>query len=47
VRVDRIKDMSVHVSTCTNYDFKALAPAKDGCAFLRLVTNMSDRFSGL
>jgi hypothetical protein len=25
-RLDRSKDMSVHVSTCTSYDLNALAP---------------------
>jgi len=26
VRLDRSKDMSVHVLTCNNYDFNALTP---------------------
>jgi hypothetical protein len=26
MRLDRNKDMSVYVSTCTRYDFNALAP---------------------
>jgi hypothetical protein len=26
MRLDRSKDMSVHVSTCTSYDFNALTP---------------------
>jgi len=26
MRLDRSKDMSLHVSTCTSYDFNALKP---------------------
>jgi len=26
MRLDRSKDMSMHVSTCTSYDFSALTP---------------------
>jgi hypothetical protein len=26
MRLDRSKDMSMHVSTCTSYDFNALTP---------------------
>jgi len=26
MQLDRSKDMSVHVSTCTSYDFNALTP---------------------
>jgi hypothetical protein len=50
MRPDRSKDMSVHVSTCINYDFKSF---NSGCAevmalirrvILHIVAKMSDRF---
>jgi hypothetical protein len=50
VRLDRSKDMSAHVLTCTNYNFNALAPVAwkfwcwQTCVFLHLVGKMSDRF---
>jgi hypothetical protein len=51
MQYDRSKDMSVHVLTCTSYDFVALMPvvcklcgSDKMHVFLRLVTKMSDRF---
>jgi hypothetical protein len=51
MRLDRSKDVSVHVSTCTGYDFNPLTRQLCGsggadktCVFLRLVVKMSDRF---
>jgi hypothetical protein len=31
MRVDRNKDMSLHVSTCTSYDFSALTQLYESC----------------
>jgi hypothetical protein len=50
MRFDRGRYMSVHVSACTSYDFKALTPVMWKCvadkvyAFLRFVAKMSDQF---
>jgi hypothetical protein len=47
MQLDHSKNMSVHVSTCTSYDFNALMPIVWNCGtdvFLYLVTKMSDRF---
>jgi len=48
MRLDRSKDMSVHVSTCTSYDLNELMPASWKVwrcgVFLCLVAKMSDRF---
>jgi hypothetical protein len=50
MRLDRSKDVSVRVSTCTTYDFNAFTPdvwrcgADKTCVFLRLVAKMSHRF---
>jgi len=49
MRLDRSKDMFVHVSICTSCNFNAPMPLCGGfgadktCIFLRLVAKMSDR----
>jgi hypothetical protein len=46
VRLGRSKDVSVHVSTCTSYNFKALTQVmwKLWCVFLCLIPKVGDRF---
>jgi hypothetical protein len=50
VQLDCSKDMSVHVSSCTSYDFNTLMPVvwscgtDKMCVFLHLIINMSDGF---
>jgi hypothetical protein len=49
MRLDRSKDMSVHVLTCRNYELNALRPVvwklwRSNTVFLRLVAKMDDRF---
>jgi hypothetical protein len=50
MRLDRSKDMSVHVSTCTvtiSTHYREIcrnSGADKNCVFLRLVAKMSDRF---
>jgi hypothetical protein len=46
VRLDRSKQMCVHVVTCTNYNLNACGScgADKTRVFLRLVAEMNDRF---
>jgi hypothetical protein len=48
MQLDHCKDMSVHISTCTSYEFNTLIPGTGAvalirCMFLYLITKMSDQ----